>query len=382
MPKSPFVTSLWGDEDATLTLRLLGPEELPPPKSDKLAVKPTAVKKPRPPKQPRKVKKSTLVSRFKKQGKVSAAKEKPVTVIPKELIEQQEDDERSKKRRYSKFHPREGEQVLKPQRKETVEPAPGQANNADYIKRHNSHVNSKTKSSTVLNRLPASTQASLKPLLDNQKLGMSHDVENLERRTLELRTKAARLGKQLRNFAGYIPAKDMKAKQYSKHVESLVKLSNDMAEHGELVKRTTRYLVTKAVFETRHARTIPNSTLTNLSYEPATTRCAEELNNRLKRTPLERGYKEHEEEANTVLSRHISTLKTELEHSRQIATPLETLAAAQTGILNTYRECIKNATTLSEEERTAYQRDLKAVTRLMKLVMSEKRRLQEQVPAE
>ena len=382
MPKSRFITSLWDNDDTGLSLRILEPEEIPPPKVDKLSAKPSTVKKPRLPKQPRKVKKSTLVSRFKKQGKVSASKEKPATVIPKELIEQQEDDERSKKRRFSKFHPREGEQVAKPQRKETVDPAIGQANNADYIKRHNSHVTGKTKSSLVLNRLPASTQASLKPLLDNQKLGMSHDVENLERRTADLRTKAARLSKQFGNFATYIPVKDMRSKQYNKHVESLTKLSNDLAEHGELVKRTTRYLVTKAVFETRHARTIPNSTLSNLSYEPATTRCAEELNNRLKRTPLERGYKEHEEEANVILSRHITTLKTELEHSRQIATPLENLAATQTGILSTYRECIKNATTLSEEEKLAYQKDLKAVTRLMKLVMSEKRRLQEQTSTE
>lgn len=373
MPKSRFLTSLWDEEDS-LSLKLLDPTELPPPKP---STKPPTVKKPRLPKQPRKVKKSTLVSRFKKQGKSLSSKGKSESSIPKELTEQQEDEERSKKRRYSKFHPREGEQVNKPQAKETAEPTQGQTNNTDFIKRHNSHVTGKLKSTLVLNRLPAATQASLKPLLDNQKLGMSFDVDNLERKTAELHSRATRLGKQFRNFTPFIPVKDLKSKQYSKHLESLARLANELNDHGELVKRIIRYLVTKAVFETRHARTIPNSTLTNLSYEPATTRCTEELNNRLKRTPLERSYKEHEEEANTTLARHVATLKTELQHSREIATPLENLAAAQTGILNIYRECIKNATTLSEEEKLAYEKDLKATARLMKLVMSEKRREQE-----
>lgn len=372
MPRSPFATSVWDTVMKPKGVITLDASDLPPePKRASTTLK----KKPKAPKQP---KKSTLVSRFKKSMKSSASNSVVEQVVPKELTEQQDGDVRSKKRRNSKFHPREGESRTVTQSRVTDDnSAQEQTNNSEFIKRHNAHVVGKVKSTVVLDRMPAAEDTLLKPLLNNNKLGMISDVKSLATAASQLHVKTNRLIKRLRGFSNYIPAKELKQQNYNKSIDSLARISSGISDLPDSITRTVRYLIAKSVFETRHSRTLPNCTLTNLAYEPATTRAAEEQAIRLKRTPLVRSHEEHESEANAVITRHVNTLKTEIQHSHDIASPTESLAAAQISMLSVYRKCIENAN-LEESEVLNYKRDLKSVTRLMQLVMQEHIKLQEQ----
>lgn len=397
MPKSPFTSSVWDNitvkkesqPKATITL---SPDELP----REVKVKPQPVKRQR--KAPKPKKKSNLVSLYKKKVRLENSGANLESAVPKELTEQQDNEARLKKRRNSKLHPREEEstvadggegpsasflskreQIFDELTKDVNELE--QASQHEFIKRHNAQVKSKKKSSVVLDQMPPPDKPTLKPLLNNGKVGLSGDVKTLVEFATKFHAKNLRASRKLRNFAEFIPMKELKRKNFLQALKTLDDNAEEVVQLPAKISAAIKHAVSKSVFETRFARITPNCTLTNLAYDPSTTKFAEEQAIRLKRTPLVRSHIEHEQEANVMLRRHEATLKAEIQHSHDVATSEESLASSQMAILALYRKTIDSAK-IDEQAKLSYRADLEGTIRLMQLVMIEHRRHRDQLASE
>ncbi len=383
MPKSlildDWLTTDESREKEPLSLLTLDITSIPAP-ANRRQKRPKVPRTPRVKKAP---KKSNLVSNWKKNGRQAKKKQNQQPEIPEHLIKEQAAEEHQQKRRVSKFHPREGEAsslVVDDTGEDEDDQWNDTANilDAEGAKRHNANVLSRRKSSVVLDKHPKPSQATTKPLLDNNKLGMHYDLDGLVKRANELSDKLKRSHTQLITYGSFVPVKDMQRNNYEKKIGSISTVSKNLADLTKDIQKTVQYLIPKACFETRHSRTALGSTIEGLTWDPATLRAYNERKVHLHRTPMARGHLEHEQEANAMLARHIAAIKGEIAYAIETASPIDELCAAQTEIFSIYTETIKTAK-IDDSTRAKYTKSLTAVRELMALVVQEKRRKQSEI---
>jgi hypothetical protein len=370
MPKSIFIEGYTPSIDSE-NIRLV---ELPIaqlPRRQKAA--PKKPRKPRVPQVQKPKKKSTIVSRWKKANRADEQKSKDTPAIPEELIEEQIQVEKKKKRRRSKFHPREGEDEDPEEKALRLQYLKENAIGSDEIKRHNANAESKKRYSVVLDKQPTAANSTMKSLLSNNNSGMTEDIETLCKKIEKLTDKFHRVVKYFGNYSQYIPTKDLLQRNYDKKIQSAGKMEAELGNLSGSLRRTMRYLVTKACFETRNSRTTLGAVIEGLTWDPATLRTYQERKVHLGRTPPVRTYVEHEKEANAMISRHVTAIKGEIQQSIDNATPIEELCAAQTEMLTVYSDAIRNSK-LKESEKLKYAKSLAAVRELMSFMVQEKLR--------